>query len=62
MQERDEFESKLRAAEQEHEEILTKLKGEIAELHEARATVEQETQQKSDSQQQTEVKLKVGKR
>ena len=42
-----------------HEETKMKLEGEIAELHEARSAVEQETQEKADTQQQTEVKLKV---
>ena len=46
--------------EKAHEETKMKLEGEIAELHEAKTTVEQETQQKADSQQHTEVKLKVG--
>ena len=42
-----------------HEETKMTLEGEIAELHEARSAVEQETQEKADTQQHTEVKLKV---
>ena len=49
----------MSAVEKAHEETKLKLEGEIAKLHEAKTTAEQETQQKADSQQHTEVKLKV---
>ena len=59
LQKRDELAKELSSMEKCHEETKVKLEGEIAELHEARSAVEQETQEKADTQQHTEVKLKV---